>query len=256
MTWSRVWSSTACLMWFMACADGPMSTEGPAQAAPTVVREAAPEAPPSPAASTAVVPPVPAEAVPSVPPPIPQEPEAPATAPTACDDLRDIFERAACEAAQSGAIDSCEALTQHDDRLHCFAIARRSDRACTQVMDNAREAQCRRDVEAAAPLVATPSPSARSQAAGATANIPNGAAAGASFQLPTPLPRRSSGCAAFEGDQAQLCRALLDQNAEACSALGHHDAKLFCYGVLRNSRSACVQVMSPKLEAQCLASLQ
>ncbi|MGC6491558.1 MAG: hypothetical protein ACON5B_01850 [Myxococcota bacterium] len=233
-----------------------MSNERVDQANPTVVREAAPETPPSPSASKAVVPPAPAKTLPMVPPPIPQEPEAPATAPTACDDLRDTFERAACEAAQSGAIGSCEALTQHDDRLHCFAIARRSDRACTQVMDNAREAQCRRDVEAAAPLVASPSPSARSQAAGATANIPRGAAAGASFQLPTPLPRRSSGCAAFEGDQAQLCRALLDQNAEACSALGHHDAKLFCYGVLRNSRSACVQVMSPELEAQCLASLQ
>lgn len=256
MTWFKVWSSTACLMWLMACAEEPVSTEAVDQATPAVVREPAPEAPPSPAASTAVVPPAPAKTLPVEPPPIPEEPAAPATAPTACDDLRDTFERAACEAAQSGAIDSCEALTQHDDRLHCFAIARRSDRACTQVMDNAREAQCRRDVEAAAPLVATPSLAARSQAAGATANVAHGAAAGASFQLPTPLPRRPSGCAAFEGDQAQLCRALLEQNAEACSALGHHDAKLFCYGVLRNSRSACVQVMSPELEARCLASLQ
>ncbi len=166
------------------------------------------------------------------------------------DELRDCETKsspdliALCKGQVTGSIDYCNAIGNHDKKLYCYGILRRSASACRQVMSDALEQQCLTEIgQPAPPKRGTPSASAGRTHATTT-------------QLAVDPTHGTAECEGASDPELKLvCKAIDTQNPDYCAEIGNHDKKLYCYGRVRRSASACRQVMDDALSARCLGEI-
>jgi hypothetical protein len=107
---------------------------------------------------------------------------------------------------------------------------------CRQIVDKDLRERCLGDIEGTAPAAAEEAHGDPSQPTGSAITLAD-------------CDKETS------PDWSIVCKARNTGSVDLCAKAQNHDAKLFCYGVLRRSRGSCLQVMNEAREAECLAAI-